>query len=309
VTQLPDFLHAPFAAAMSQSLLLPAFVALFGIIAALFLRGFTSERGPGDDVIEDDGYWDDEYDDDDEYVELVREDGDLEPIAQFVGPVAAEADEEDTEPLAGRHEHLLKPPVDTWHDEPVTAWHSLLADERPEPTVDPEPGADWEPGVAESPGEPDVDPAPPSPVEPPVGPQPPAPSAHRRGARGRGSLSDFLSEVPPPKPSVEPIGFAHNGFHVDKQQRFQPLSRFVPRENPEAEPPSSPRKPDVLSPDYPLNFGKHAHRESPEDADDQRPSRHGRADDDPQQFRFGGNGRHSRGDDDVWRYGRHSRGD
>ncbi|GFG54696.1 MFS transporter [Mycolicibacterium agri] len=323
VTELPDFLHAPFAAAMSQSLLLPAFIALFGIIAALFLRGFTSQRvlsgdvpGEddywGDDEYDDDEYDDDEYDDDDEYVELILEHGDVEPVAQFVGPVAAEVDEEDTEPMAARHEHLPKPPVDTWHDEPVTAWRSLLADERPpvdpEPDVDPQPAGepespvDWEP---ESPvGEPE------SPVdwEPDVGPEPSAPSVPRPEARGRGSLFDFLSDVPLPKPSVEPIGFAHNGFHVDKQQRFQPLSRFVPREEPEAKPPSSPRTPDVLSPDYPLNFGKHAHRESPDESDDERPSRHGRTDDRPP-FRFGGNGKHSRGDDDVWRYGRHSRGD
>jgi MFS family permease len=37
--QLPGFLHEPFAAALSQSLLLPAFVALFGVIAALFFIG------------------------------------------------------------------------------------------------------------------------------------------------------------------------------------------------------------------------------------------------------------------------------
>ncbi|MBN9634836.1 MAG: hypothetical protein J0H22_06325, partial [Actinobacteria bacterium] len=36
---LPPFLREPFATAMSQSLLLPAFVALFGVVAALFLRG------------------------------------------------------------------------------------------------------------------------------------------------------------------------------------------------------------------------------------------------------------------------------
>ena len=40
VTQLPAFLHEPFSAALSQALLLPAFVALFGVVAALFLRGF-----------------------------------------------------------------------------------------------------------------------------------------------------------------------------------------------------------------------------------------------------------------------------
>ena len=39
VRELPGFLHEPFAAALSQSLLLPAFVALFGVIAALFFIG------------------------------------------------------------------------------------------------------------------------------------------------------------------------------------------------------------------------------------------------------------------------------
>jgi len=38
--KLPEFLHGPFSAAMSQSLLLPAFVTLFGIVASLFLVGF-----------------------------------------------------------------------------------------------------------------------------------------------------------------------------------------------------------------------------------------------------------------------------
>jgi EmrB/QacA subfamily drug resistance transporter len=39
VTQLPAFLHPPFSEAMSQSMLLPAFVALFGVVAALFFIG------------------------------------------------------------------------------------------------------------------------------------------------------------------------------------------------------------------------------------------------------------------------------
>jgi len=42
--ELPEFLHEPFATAMSQSMLLPAFVALFGVVAALFLRGFRTDR-------------------------------------------------------------------------------------------------------------------------------------------------------------------------------------------------------------------------------------------------------------------------
>lgn len=41
VLQLPEFLHEPFAAAMSESTLLPAFVALFGVIAALFMVGIV----------------------------------------------------------------------------------------------------------------------------------------------------------------------------------------------------------------------------------------------------------------------------
>ena len=42
--QLPEFLREPFSAAMSQSVLLPAFVALLGIVAALFLVGFAPAR-------------------------------------------------------------------------------------------------------------------------------------------------------------------------------------------------------------------------------------------------------------------------
>ena len=45
VTALPGFLHEPFSAAMSQSMLLPAFFALFGVIAALFLLGFGNRPG------------------------------------------------------------------------------------------------------------------------------------------------------------------------------------------------------------------------------------------------------------------------
>lgn len=41
VLQLPEFLHEPFAAAMSEATLLPAFVALFGVVAALFMVGYV----------------------------------------------------------------------------------------------------------------------------------------------------------------------------------------------------------------------------------------------------------------------------
>lgn len=294
VTELPDFLHQPFAAAMSQSLLLSAFIALFGIVAALFLLGFgrTGPRGRSDEDVLDDGeHWhDDGCGDDDDYVEITIEHDDFEPISP-PGPATdviffEERDdlerEEDTEPLAARHKHLLPPPEDTWHDEPVESWQSLLGRPEPEPAppVEPEPTGATDAGT---------------------------PQAHGPLV---GGLFDFLTDVPPPKPTVEPIGFAHNGFHTDKEQRFQPLSRFAPREQPEEPQPPSvpPGRPDVLSADYPMDFGKHAHHESPDEAAGEQGSRHGLADDEPGHYRLRSNGRHSRAEPgDGPRPGRHSR--
>lgn len=67
VAQLPAFLHAPFAAAMSQAMLLPAFVALFGVVAALFLLGFDAEPAFAPNP---EPYLDPRDDDDDDYVEF-----------------------------------------------------------------------------------------------------------------------------------------------------------------------------------------------------------------------------------------------
>jgi hypothetical protein len=141
--------------------LLPAFIALFGIIAALFLVGFTPWADPRDrrrgrsapdagDVVDDD------YDDD-EYVEfvLVRKPpataptratapaprATAAPSPRAVSPppravVAPPPEEEsDTGPIAGRVEHPLPAPADTWHSDPVESWHSLLDD--PEPPDEP----------------------------------------------------------------------------------------------------------------------------------------------------------------------------
>lgn len=75
--ELPAFLHEPFAAAMSQSMLLPAFVALLGVVAALFLLGFDAE--PALPQANPEPYLDPRDDDDDDYVEflLSYDDGDL----------------------------------------------------------------------------------------------------------------------------------------------------------------------------------------------------------------------------------------
>ena len=62
-------------------------------------------------------------------------------------------------------------------------------------------------------------------TEPPLQPVPERPPVERpepERESWRSILDDLLSDVPL-KPEVEPIGFAHNGFHVDDEQRFQPL--------------------------------------------------------------------------------------
>ena len=45
--RLPEQLHEPFALAMSESTLLPAFVALFGVITAIFMVGYGTGDAPG----------------------------------------------------------------------------------------------------------------------------------------------------------------------------------------------------------------------------------------------------------------------
>jgi MFS family permease len=96
--QLPAFLREPFSAAMAQSVLLPAFIALFGIVAALFLVGFRPSAIVGGDQFDGD-IVDDDYDDD-EYVEfiLLREPDVGPPPRARVGPAREEA----------------PPPADVW---------------------------------------------------------------------------------------------------------------------------------------------------------------------------------------------------
>jgi EmrB/QacA subfamily drug resistance transporter len=196
--QLPGFLREPFAAAMSQSMLLPGFIALFGIAAALFMIGFTGDNqssrtaaghdraGDQDDetrtrrirvspsaslVGHDDAFdgFRDGFDDDDDYVEYtlppVR--ADLPERSHEVRAARARVDDGNTEPLAVHADHPRPAPADTWHTGPIESWRSLLDDDEP-------------------------------------------------------MLED------------EPIGFAHNGFHADDEQRFRPIEEFSP-------PPSRPR--------------------------------------------------------------------
>jgi EmrB/QacA subfamily drug resistance transporter len=218
ITQLPPFLHAPFSAALSQALLLPAFVALLGVVAALFLRGFGDrpavraapvfDRRPDELLAFTEALRSprratplrpahsdvpDYFPDDDDYVEYTIDWDEPHPsprrpvVAQAATTVVISglaADESVTEPMHAHVEHPLHAPAETWHGGPVETWHSLLDDEDAEsPAAQPEGAAPW-----------------------------------------RSILDDLIDDVasmPTPKSEVEPIGFAHNGFHVDHEERFQ----------------------------------------------------------------------------------------
>lgn len=136
VSALPDFLHTPFAAAMSQSLLLPAFVALFGVVGALFLLGFgtrpaEAESGPAGRAPGRRRNEADEPDphghDDDDYLEYTVDLGDLEP---------------DTEPLAVRAGHVRSAPGSGWPDgTPPPGDEQAVTTEIPAPARPPGPAA------------------------------------------------------------------------------------------------------------------------------------------------------------------------
>ena len=169
VAELPTVLHAPFAEAMSQALLLSAFVALFGVVAALFLLGFSRDRGietagrPQAPVV----HADDDAFDDDEYLEYTIAWDDPEP---------ADDREPVTEPLTSRADHLLPAPGTTWH------WHE------------------------------------PDPAEPP----------RRTEEDWRAIFDQLLAEVPAeptPASKPEPVGHAHNGFHVAGEKHLREPGR------------------------------------------------------------------------------------
>jgi EmrB/QacA subfamily drug resistance transporter len=119
VVALPRVLHEPFSAAMSQSVLLPAFIALFGVIAAVFLVGSTAraERaGVAPTVAEDD-----DYGDDDDYVEYTL----LVPSTPIPEPIEPHADDS-TGPLSALAEHPRPVAAQAWRDESIGHAHNCF---------------------------------------------------------------------------------------------------------------------------------------------------------------------------------------
>jgi hypothetical protein len=213
VTELPPFLHEPFSAALSQSLLLPAFVALLGVVAAMFLSGFgdgaprplprdMGDGGPDELVaftaaLRSHSHTDrfvaaggreygrthavpDYFPDDDEYVEYTIDWDEPHP------PPSREAVPQEVAPPVPSGPAVEAVAADESDTEPLRAHveHPLHA-----------PAETWHGGPVETWHSLLDDEAADDPVEVE------APSA--------------------PKSAPEPIGFAHNGFHVDREERFQ----------------------------------------------------------------------------------------
>jgi EmrB/QacA subfamily drug resistance transporter len=147
--QMPAFLRAPFAAAMSQSMLLPAFIALFGVAAAIFLVGGSATAEESADAERagaparrvrvrpsaaddfDSGFdgFRDGFDDDDDYVEYTLSPPPAAAKSRAAGQqVRGQVREPRTEPLTVRIEHPRPAPAESWHSAPVESWHSLLDD-------------------------------------------------------------------------------------------------------------------------------------------------------------------------------------
>jgi hypothetical protein len=120
---LPWFLREPFSAAMSQSILLPAFIALFGVVATLFLVDFT---GPASTREPSSGSEDGLDDDFDDYVEcIIRREPRLDRQIQPAH------DERDAGPLAARVVRAHPARSAAWRSDPV----ELLADPVPPPLI------------------------------------------------------------------------------------------------------------------------------------------------------------------------------
>lgn len=178
VTELPSFLHEPFAEALSRSLLLPAFVALFGVIAALFLRGFGDGSALEDQPVTPALPVEPDYfPDDDDYFEYT---------VDWSSADDSSADDEGYEEWDDPHR------AEQWHaDESVTSPLAV------HPVQDPDP--DTVPELIT------VD-------EPYRTPQPiPARNGH---APWRGLLDDQLDGFAAVDPRPDQTDFAHNGFHV-----------------------------------------------------------------------------------------------
>ena len=225
---LPGYLHAAFSEALAQSLLLPALIALVGVVGAIFLRGVGTGPSTPSAVAQapdEQHSLEADWDDHDDYVEYtvdwqqaIRA---TDPPTDLIPAVGGEPVEPPTDRLYEHVEHPLPAPADTWHPGPVDTWQRVTdevpAVEEPEPVPEPEP----------------------EPVPVPVREELP------HDVPRRSILDDLLSA-----PADGPIGHARNGFHTDHQGWFQPLE--PPSAHEQAESPGRHSRP---------NRGRHSREE------------------------------------------------
>jgi EmrB/QacA subfamily drug resistance transporter len=203
VTQLPAFLHPPFSDAMSQSTLLPAFVALFGVVAALFLVGSRPAPALPSGAAQFRAADDDELDDFDprtDEIPAIREQYLLDEYgAVFVDEGYDEGDDE------GYDEGY-----DEDYDEDYDAVYALAPPEQPadvEPSAPPDDSDTAPLAVCADPGHVELVQLQPKEPYEPLYHDPPDSWMHS---------------------TRDPIGFAHNGFHVDHEQRFREVDSQLP---------------------------------------------------------------------------------
>ncbi|MBW0018646.1 MAG: MFS transporter [Mycobacterium sp.] len=180
--QLPTFVREPFAAALSQSMLLPAFVVLFGIIAALLLAGFATSAFARDNA---------------------RRAGGASGAFGGSGAFGASG--------ARGASGACDASDDEWFDDDDYVEYVLVREPIPAPPVPRRPAP----------------PGRPVPSGRPVPPRRPVPSGRpvppvRRGQPPRGQPVRPPSGVRVrPQPRADPIGFAHNGSHIDPGERLR----------------------------------------------------------------------------------------
>jgi len=204
--QLPEFLREPFSAAMSQSMLLPAFVALFGVAAALFMIGSTGSAlandqrprtGTGDGSAGHQG----------------GSEGRTRRIR--VRPSASPdiANDHGVGHLVG-HDDAFQGFRDGFDDDDDYVEYTLS----PARTASPDRSHAVRPTQARVQDD-ETEPLPVHTEHPR-----PAPAEMWHSA----PVESWRSLLDDPAPEVEPIRFAHNGFHVDDEQHFRPIEEFSP---------------------------------------------------------------------------------
>jgi hypothetical protein len=207
--QLPEFLREPFSAAMSQSMLLPAFIALFGIAAALFMVGFV-RSAPAEDQRPRAGARDGGVGHQDGGESRTRRIRVRPSVSQDI------SGDQRAGYLVG-HDDAFQGFRDGFDDDDDYVEYTL------------------------SPARTHVDDGNTEPL--PVHIEHPQPARH-----------GLLDDDSPPAPELEPIGFAHNGFHVDDDQRLQPIEEFSP-------PPRARNRHYRADPDDTADYGRHPFRD------------------------------------------------